>query len=152
MKLRELVADLAYELETADGKAVGKGSEMEQALLDREIRDITNDSRKAGAGMLFFAIRGANSDGHDYAPQVATNGAAAILSERSLELASDGQDVSKLPAIVRVRSTRQGMALVSAAFFRRQSSGWWESREPRGRPRRRISSVPFWRGPAWIWA
>ena len=78
MTLQELLTDLEYELQTADGQAVPKDSERGRKLLSREISDITNDSRKAEAGMLFFAIRGANSDGHDYAAQVAEQGAAAV--------------------------------------------------------------------------
>ena len=117
MKLRELLKDIPCEIFAADGEKVGQGSDLENAFLDRKIRDITNDSRKAEEGMLFFAIRGANSDGHDFAPQVAANGAAAILSEHPLKLFSDGQKVEKLPAVVCVSSTRKGMALVSAAFY-----------------------------------
>ena len=117
MNLRELLKDIPCEIYSADGEKIRQGSELENIFLDRKIRDITNDSRKAGEGMLFFAIRGANSDGHDYAPQVAANGAAAILSEHPLKLALDGQDVTKLPAVVCVNSTRRGMAFVSAAFY-----------------------------------
>ena len=100
MTLQELLTDLEYELQTADGQAVPKDSERGRKLLSREISDITNDSRKAGAGMLFFAIRGANSDGHDYAAQVAEQGAAAILAEHPLVLSRDGQDVLQLPAVI----------------------------------------------------
>ncbi len=117
MTLQELLTDLEYELQTADGQAVPKDSERGRKLLSREISDITNDSRKAEAGMLFFAIRGANSDGHDYAAQVAEQGAAAILAEHPLVLSRDGQDVLQLPAVICVKSTRLGMALISSAFY-----------------------------------
>ena len=117
MTLQELLTDLEYELQTADGQAVPKDSEKGRKLLSREISDITNDSRKAKAGMLFFAIRGANSDGHDYAAQVAEQGAAAILAEHPLALSRDGQDVLQLPAVICVKSTRLGMALISSAFY-----------------------------------
>ena len=117
MTLRELVSGMEYELQTADGKPVLQGSLEEKELLEREITDITNDSRKAGEGMLFFAIRGANSDGHDYAEQVARAGAAAIFAEHPLKLAGEEENVMSLPAIVCMPSTRRGMALASAAFY-----------------------------------
>lgn len=117
MTLRELVSGMEYELQTADGKPVRQGSLEEKELLEREITDITNDSRKVGEGMLFFAIRGANSDGHDYAEQVARAGAAAIFAEHPLKLAGEKENVMSLPAIVCMPSTRRGMALASAAFY-----------------------------------
>lgn len=47
----------------------------------REISSITFDSRTAGPGALFVAVRGTNADGHDYINQVAHSGAAAIVCE-----------------------------------------------------------------------
>jgi UDP-N-acetylmuramoyl-tripeptide--D-alanyl-D-alanine ligase len=42
------------------------------------------DSRQAGPGTLFAALRGERSDGHDFAAQAVADGAAAVLAEREV--------------------------------------------------------------------
>jgi len=42
------------------------------------------DSRQAGPGTLFAALRGERSDGHDFAAQAVAAGAAAVLAEREV--------------------------------------------------------------------
>jgi UDP-N-acetylmuramoyl-tripeptide--D-alanyl-D-alanine ligase len=42
------------------------------------------DSREAGPGALFAALRGERSDGHDFAGQAIAAGAAAVLAEREV--------------------------------------------------------------------
>ena len=159
MKLAQLLEGLEYELLSRDGTVpAGKsaGADMaapasdpdgeicpakRPAAPDPEISDITNDSRKVVPGALFFAIRGANSDGHAYAAQVAAAGAAVLVVEHPVELpdpaaehpaelpAQDaasgdadgardtGRDKVPLPLQVVVPSTRRAMALISAAFY-----------------------------------
>ncbi len=46
-----------------------------------EINGLTSDSRKVEKGFLFFAIKGKNSDGHNYIKQAIERGAAAIIGE-----------------------------------------------------------------------
>jgi len=53
---------------------------------DRPIAGATNDSRKVKPGWLFVAISGTTDDGHRYLGQVLAAGAAAVVSERELEL------------------------------------------------------------------
>src|ERR1041384_3765422 len=43
--------------------------------------DVTHDSRQAGAGSLFVAIRGLTMDGHRFVEDVMRRGAAGIISE-----------------------------------------------------------------------
>jgi UDP-N-acetylmuramoyl-L-alanyl-D-glutamate--2,6-diaminopimelate ligase len=43
--------------------------------------DVTHDSRQAGAGSLFVAIRGLTMDGHRFVDDVMRRGAAGIISE-----------------------------------------------------------------------
>ncbi|WP_018657262.1 UDP-N-acetylmuramoyl-tripeptide--D-alanyl-D-alanine ligase [Actinomadura flavalba] len=43
------------------------------------------DSREAGPGSLFVALRGERADGHDYIGTAFANGAAAVLAERAPE-------------------------------------------------------------------
>ena len=50
-------------------------------LLFREIDFITTDSRQAGQGCLFAAIRGENSDGHDYISAAFEAGALCVLAQ-----------------------------------------------------------------------
>ena len=51
-----------------------------------EITSVTSDSRKIEKGSLFICIKGMRSDGHDFAPAVIENGAAAVVCERDLGL------------------------------------------------------------------
>jgi UDP-N-acetylmuramoyl-L-alanyl-D-glutamate--2,6-diaminopimelate ligase len=45
------------------------------------ITDVTHDSRKAGVGSLFAAVRGQLFDAHKFVPQVMSQGAAGVISE-----------------------------------------------------------------------
>ena len=51
-------------------------------LANTEITGITCDSRQVKPGYLFVCIKGAASDGHDYAAAAVENGAAAVVAER----------------------------------------------------------------------
>ena len=46
-----------------------------------EITNIASDSRKAGEGSLFVAVRGTSSDGHTYINSAIEKGAAAVVCE-----------------------------------------------------------------------
>ncbi len=81
-----------------------------QGDMDREITSVAFDSRKAGCGTLFVCIRGAVSDGHTYAAEVAAKGAAAIVVEESVP-------VPENVTVIRVRDTRYALAFISAAWF-----------------------------------
>lgn len=48
---------------------------------DREIVDVTHDSRQAGPGVLFVAIRGEHDDGHRFVPDAIAAGATAVCVE-----------------------------------------------------------------------
>ncbi len=50
-----------------------------------EISSITSDSRSAEENSLFVCIRGRNHDGHSYAKEAASKGAAAILAEDDIK-------------------------------------------------------------------
>lgn len=78
------------------------------ASADAEITGLAYDSRLVKPGDLFFAIKGARADGHDYLEQVAQQGAAAAVVERDMK--------APLP-IVREASVVSAMSRISAAFF-----------------------------------
>src|ERR1700682_4655024 len=45
------------------------------------VTDVTHDSRGAGPGSLFVAVRGELFDGHKFIPQVIEQGAVGVMSE-----------------------------------------------------------------------
>jgi UDP-N-acetylmuramoyl-L-alanyl-D-glutamate--2,6-diaminopimelate ligase len=79
------------------------------------VTDVTHDSRQAGKGSLFAAIRGELFDAHMFLPQVIEQGAIGILSE--LEPLFDSQSGTGLApevAWIQVPDVRRAMALASA--------------------------------------
>ncbi|WP_130836598.1 UDP-N-acetylmuramoyl-L-alanyl-D-glutamate--2,6-diaminopimelate ligase [Lachnoclostridium sp. Marseille-P6806] len=114
-KLSELLETLEYRLERADGSPLS-GSAAKEAL-GAGIIDITNDSRSAAEGTLFFCIAGANRNGHDFAAEVTERGARALVIGRDVELASVSEEKKRDLILVRVPDTRYAMAFISAAWF-----------------------------------
>lgn len=96
MKLNQLLERLDYQ--------VVQGSDS------IEITTLINDSRKVEAGSVFVCISGAVSDGHQYIPDVAAKGAAAVVVERDVEVPVN-------VTVIRVEDTRYALALMSAAYF-----------------------------------
>ena len=80
--------------------------------VDKNITEVINDSRKIQEGCLFICIKGANFDGHDAVGEAAEKKAAAVLTQREVEL-PEGSDMT----VIRVKDTRYAMAFVSAAYF-----------------------------------
>jgi UDP-N-acetylmuramoyl-L-alanyl-D-glutamate--2,6-diaminopimelate ligase len=72
-----------------------------------EVTELAYDSRKAGAGALFFCVVGAARDGHEFAARVVEAGAAALVVERELRL--------EVPQVV-VSDARAAMAPLAARF------------------------------------
>ena len=81
---------------------------------DVEVSGIAYDSRKVNRGDLFVAVSGINADGHSYAADAIKSGAAAVAIERSVDLLP-GTPVLKVP------STRSGLAEIAAEFYGRPS-------------------------------
>lgn len=96
MKLSALLERLEYE--------------CVQGSLDVDVRSVVNDSRKAEDGALFFCIKGAVSDGHKYAAEVAGKGAAVLIVQDEVE-------VPENVTVIKVADSRYAMALISAAWF-----------------------------------
>src|SRR5436853_3558270 len=72
------------------------------------VTDVTHDSRQAGKGSLFVAVRGELFDAHKFIPQVIGQGAAGVLSE--LKPPPDFA-----AAWLQVENVRRAMALAAAA-------------------------------------
>ncbi|OBV39143.1 UDP-N-acetylmuramoyl-tripeptide--D-alanyl-D-alanine ligase [Janthinobacterium psychrotolerans] len=81
---------------------------------DTPFAGVTTDSRQAGAGALFVALRGERFDAHDFLLDVARQGVAAVIVEDLPE----GWDDSKVAAIV-VPDTLVALGRI-ANFWRRQ--------------------------------
>lgn len=64
---------------------------MPERYADTKIDSITIDSREAGEGSLFFAIKGDRFDAHDFVPDVIAKGAAAVVSRPVDGVPSDRQ-------------------------------------------------------------
>ena len=74
------------------------------------VDDVTHDSRTAGPGVLFVAIRGFASDGHDFVDAAARAGSPAVCVEEESRRGS-------LSAIV-VGDTRAALGTLAAAVHR----------------------------------
>ena len=81
-----------------------------QGNLDKEITGIYNDSRKVTENSLFICIKGAVSDGHSYAAQVAEKGASVIVVQ-------DPVEVPESVTVLQVEDSRYAMALIAAAWY-----------------------------------
>ncbi len=107
MRLSSLIDALPEELTAEKTGAAG-------AAGDPTIRGIRDDSRKVAPGDLFVALRGSNSDGHDYLARAVELGAAALLVE-----ASPTESISGDVPTIRVADTRRALAPIAVQFFGR---------------------------------
>ena len=76
--------------------------------IPEEASGISDDSRKVERGDLFIAVRGWNSDGHDYLAAASERGAAIAIVE--------DQSRTSLPSLV-VREGRRAAAVASASAY-----------------------------------
>ena len=96
MKLTELLKKIEYECVSGS--------------LDVEVKDIINDSRKVKEGSLFFCIKGAVSDGHQYVSEVVEKGAHVLVVQ-------DPVEVPESVTVIRVKDSRLAMSYISAAYY-----------------------------------
>lgn len=97
MKLKQIVADIEYELL--------------QGTLERDVEDLAYDSRKVVPNGMFVAIAGTVQDGHEYIGQAVQAGASVIVAERHVTVEDAGVTV------IRVENGRKALSLMSAAYF-----------------------------------
>jgi UDP-N-acetylmuramoyl-L-alanyl-D-glutamate--2,6-diaminopimelate ligase len=88
------------------GKLVGEGS--------RQVTDVIHDSRQAGPGKLFVAVRGGLMDAHKFLSNVIAQGALGVISELAptAELLNGAAPESF--AWIQVENVRRAMALAAA--------------------------------------
>ncbi len=72
------------------------------------VTGLAYDSRAVKPGDLYFAVRGAHVDGHDFIDAARAQGAVAVIVDKKVE--------TTLP-LVRVRSVSESMPKIAAAFF-----------------------------------
>jgi len=84
-----------------------------QGPVDRAIHALRYDSRRVEANDVFFAWKGAKTDGHQYIAEVCDKGAAAVVLENPNFAGAHG------PTFIEVESARRAMATMSASFFGR---------------------------------
>ena len=80
-----------------------------QGPTHREVTHLCYDSRRAGPGSLFVAIRGEAADGHAYIDQAVERGAVAVIGEQPV--------ISHGATSIVVPHSRRALAKVAAAFF-----------------------------------
>ncbi|MGC2872510.1 UDP-N-acetylmuramoyl-L-alanyl-D-glutamate--2,6-diaminopimelate ligase [Ihubacter sp. mB4P-1] len=81
---------------------------------DCEITALTEDSRQAEKGAMFFCIKGCLTDGHDYADDAVFRGASAIVCDREISLPADCTT-----AVLMTDDVRKAMGAMASAFY-----GW----------------------------
>ena len=83
--------------------------------MDTDVTNLTMDSRRAGSGSLFVAVRGTVSDGHNYIAKAVELGASAILCETMPDA------VPQNVAVVQVQNSARAMGLVASNFYEHPS-------------------------------
>jgi UDP-N-acetylmuramoyl-L-alanyl-D-glutamate--2,6-diaminopimelate ligase len=86
-----------------------EGAEIAPAVRDLDVLRVTSDSRRVSAGDLFFAIRGATSDGLAHVPEAIRRGTVAVASDR---LAPDGVAVPWIGVAAPRRALARAAALL----------------------------------------
>jgi UDP-N-acetylmuramoyl-L-alanyl-D-glutamate--2,6-diaminopimelate ligase len=77
---------------------------------EREFVGLAYDSRRVTPGMVFFAIPGLNTDGHDFIADAIERGAVAVVCQRN-------GFVPRRATKIKVADTRLALALAAAAFY-----------------------------------
>jgi len=89
----------------------GAITDVEHVGDDPEITGIAYDSRSAGPGTLFVALRGQHTDGHAYISAARGQGTEAVVVEHGY-----AGDLKGIPHLV-VADSRKAMAALSAALY-----------------------------------
>lgn len=77
-----------------------------------EVTEVVTDSRKVTGGCLFICITGYQTDGHEFAKEVVSKGAAVLVVEKDVELPDECE-----VTVIRVEDTRYALAYIAAGYF-----------------------------------
>ena len=80
------------------------------------ISEVVQDSRRAGPGACFVAIRGERADGHEYIAQAVAAGAAAIVVQADAREIWSAQAADADVAVIEVEDARAALADLAAAW------------------------------------
>src|SRR6266566_4822029 len=83
--------------------------------LDCEVAGIAYDSRRVTPGMLFVAIPGRHTDGHEFISSAIERGATAVICERN------GMRFPRATRI-RVNDVREALARAAMSYYQHPSS------------------------------
>ena len=83
--------------------------------MNTDITSLTMDSRKAGSGSLFVAVRGTVTDGHNYIQMAVQQGAVAVLCEELPTLTDPAV------AYVQVENPARAMGFAAANLYEKPS-------------------------------
>lgn len=83
--------------------------------MNTDIKNLTMDSRRAGTGSLFIAVRGTVTDGHNYIETAVKQGAVAVLCEELPTKTVEGV------AYVQVQDSARALGFVAASFYQQPS-------------------------------
>jgi UDP-N-acetylmuramoyl-L-alanyl-D-glutamate--2,6-diaminopimelate ligase len=89
----------------------GLKTEEIRGNINVSLSDITFDSRKAAPHVLFIAVRGTKTDGHDYISSAMAAGSAAVVCEQMPEIIPDGV------CLVRVKDSAYALGYLASAFY-----------------------------------
>lgn len=81
-----------------------------EGALDREVVGIAYDSRRVTPGVVFVAIKGQHTDGHDFIQSAIDRGAVAVVCERN-------GFITQKAAKILVADAREALAQAAAAFY-----------------------------------
>lgn len=76
-----------------------------------DVKDICFDSRKVRQGSLFIAVRGTQSDGHEYISRAIASGAVAVVCEKL------PTDMDEKIAFVTVKNSAEALGVIASNFF-----------------------------------
>ena len=79
--------------------------------METDVTSITMDSRRAGPGSLFIAVRGSVSDGHQFIETAVSQGAVAVICEALPDT------IAHNAAYVQVQNSARAMGLLAANFY-----------------------------------